>query len=266
MIGTELRDAFQPFAHTVRPLMEIEDGSGRRLPVGTAVLVQSNAARYVLTAAHVVSGPTTKLIGVFEQDAIAWPRPYSLLKPMEGNLPDADLAWATATALPGDTALSPGLPMALALGNVPDAPGSAYIAVGFPGSRAKVRHPDGLLNSKMMIAVVERAPPAAASAVVKDARVQMALHYSQAGRTGLDGSPTVGAHPKGMSGGAVFAVLQATTPKGSIEFLPFLAGIVTEFHADIATLVATRVTHLWQAAGLGIPSLTPMLYRRESAS
>lgn len=266
MDANDLLQAITPYTHTIRPILEIREGSARRDAVGTAIVVGQDSTRYVVTAEHVVSGPLQKLIGVSEQNAIPWPRPCSRLAPVQATLPDADVAWAASTVKPEDIALSPPLPLALAVGSLPDAPGSAYVAVGFPGSRAKVRQSEAQLASKMMFAVVEIASRAIVAQVLKDERVQIALRYSQAGRIGLDGEPIVGAHPRGMSGGAIFMMLEGRTANGSVHVFPFLAGVITDFYEKADCIVATRVSHIWQALGLVDVSTPPPLYRRELVS
>jgi hypothetical protein len=76
--------------------------------------------------------------------------------------------------------------------------------------------------------------------------VQIALSYSQESRTDLEGQAAMGAHPRGMSGGAVMAMMRANNDTRSIS-IPFLVGILTQYHQNIDTSVATRVVHLWNA-------------------
>ena len=257
----DLRAMFQPFAAAIRAVMEVEEGSGGRKAVGSVTVIADENVRYLLTAAHTVSGPQTKLIGVEGGDALPWPRHYSRLAPVSAELPDADIACATATVSAKDTALAESVPLGLSLGGVPDYPGSVYLAVGFPTSKSKMRYSERALASRMMCAVVEIAPKRVGQDLRLDPRVQLAFTYSQAGRQDLDGRTTVGAHPRGMSGGAVFAMLRATASDGSSADMPYLVGILTDFHADQGCLVATRVSQVWRAIGL-LQDGQDALYRR----
>ncbi len=228
-----------------RPVLEAKEGSGGRKVIGTALVVGEANTRFVVTANHVVSGPKAKFIGVTGQDTVSWPRRYSILEAKQQGLPDADVAWVTATVSDNDTVFRAHLPMALARAAIPDAEGPVYVAVGFPGSKSKLWHGEGRLAAKLMSAVVQKAPRESWEQLALDERVQIAMTYSQDARTSLDGAPVVGSHPRGMSGGALMALMRAGD--NISVAIPFLIGILTQYHDDIDTLVATRVSHLWDA-------------------
>lgn len=71
------------------------------------------------------------------------------------------------------------------------------------------------------------------------------MTYAQEGRINLDGSQANGAHPRGMSGGALF--MMGVGGAGNAVAIPFLVGILTQYHNDVSTLVATRIAHFWNA-------------------
>ena len=251
----EVMRAIEPYADAFRLVMLAEEGSGGRRATGTAIVVADGTTRFVITAAHVVAGPERRFFGVAGDDSVPWPSRYSKLVPLHDDLPDADVAWARAKVLPSDTALASAIPLALARAAIPDSSGSSYLAVGFPYSKSKVRLSLGVVASKLMVAVVELAPVATRSALGLNERVQAAFSYSQESRLGPDRMPIVGSHPIGMSGGAVFAIMQATT-KGDQEtsYLPFLVGILTQYHEAHGALRVHRrpergiLLLLWQRA------------------
>jgi hypothetical protein len=108
---------------------------------------------------------------------------------------------------------------------------------------------EGVAEAKLMVALVDLVATELCPQGRQDRRVHYCFNYSQEGRTDLAGAPSVGAHPRGMSGGAVFAVGHAKTSTGSY-YVPFLVGILTEFHEDSGMLVASRVRNVWEALGI----------------
>jgi hypothetical protein len=244
--ASALNDGIQRVSGAFRPVFVAEEGSGGRKATGTAFVVGENNRRFLLTAEHVVKGPHKKFVGVIGEDTFPWPRNYSKLAAKQEGLPDADIAWASATVTQSDTALRDHLPFALARAAIPDEDGAVYVAVGFPVSKAKIRLGEGIAAAKLMTAVVHRAPSEVLNDLSLDPRIQIAMAYSQDGRTNLDGSSAKGAHPQGMSGGALFA-LMSTQSENKTVVIPFLIGILTQYHIDINALVATRVAHFWNA-------------------
>ena len=259
--ATVIADAIRHLSDAFRPVLYAEEGSAGRRTTGTAFVVEDDERRLVVTAKHVLRGCEQKYFGVVGQNTVKWPRRYSTLEALQPGLPDADLAWASATVAKDDEALAAAIPIALTKADLCEQTGSAYVAVGFPTSKAKLRDAQAVLHAKLMAAVVELAPAAHCSQLGLHPQVQMGLTYSQHDRTDLLGDPTVGAVPTGMSGGAVFALMKALTTDGSEHAVPFLVGVLTEFHEQENTLVATRIKHLWTAIGAW-PQPEPPLYRR----
>ena len=243
-------ESIRTIGDAFRPIMVAKEGSGGRKASGTAIVVGHAATRFVLTAEHVVSGPQAKFMGVIEEDSVPWPTKYSRLVGTNEELPDPDVAWATTTVNETDVALKAHLPIALARAAIPDSTESNYVAVGYPVSKSKLWHSEGRLATKLMTAVVKKASADEMGNLAIDDRVQMAFTYTQHSRTDLEGNATVGSHPRGMSGGAILAMMQAGNPPNAVA-LPFLVGILTNFHDDVGVLIATRVSHIWNA----IPSL-----------
>lgn len=235
-------------ASALRPVFEIADGSGRRSVVGTAIIVEGLKTRYVLTAEHVLAGPRQKLIGVPEAEAIPWPEEYSTLISLDSSAPNADVAWVEIADRMHE--LSPGLPSASLSGWDADAMGATYLAVGFPVSRSKVLHPSRQVKAKLMFAVVAVTPETQSSKRIVDKRVQLGLEYSQHGRLDIDGRHVTGPFPRGMSGGAIFLMLEAAMPDGTKIPFPQLVGIFTEFHKSENCIVSTRVSQV--GAGIGL--------------
>jgi hypothetical protein len=67
-----------------------------------------------------------------------------------------------------------------------------------------------------------------------------------------------------MSGGVVFAIMQVGYGSRQAQLLPFVVGVLTEYHENHEVLVATRISHIWNAVeghGTGVA----MLYERVDA-
>jgi hypothetical protein len=143
----QLRDAFRPVLHAV-------EGSGGRRVTGTAFVVADNATRFVISAWHVVRGPEPRYFGVIGGSTVQWPKRYSKLRGLESGLPEPDVAWAKATALQGDTSLAASIPMSHARGAGPHALQGAYLAVGYPVSKAKLRYATDTLSSGLAVVPV----------------------------------------------------------------------------------------------------------------
>lgn len=257
------RRAIDSISDAFRPVLLTQEGSAGRQATGTALVVADGDTRFVITAEHVVRGSDPRSFGVTREYAVPWPRRYSKLVATGEDIPDADLAWATATVSRDDTALRAALPMALARAAIDDSLGPVYVAVGYPVSKAKVRQGEGKLAAKLMSAVIELAPPEKCRELGLDDRVQIAFAYSQEPRTNLQRDSIAGAHPRGMSGGAVMVMMGAGDDSGAPP-IPFLVGILTEYHKNIDTLVATRVRHLWNAVDYRRGQPTPLYLRADA--
>ncbi len=260
---TKLLSAVQPFHDALRPVIRVEEGSGGQRIEGTATVVHEGTGRFVLTAHHVVMGDLTCYLGVRGRPSVRWPSAYSVLEPLLSTAFDADIAWAHARVGAEQSDLEGGLPMAMAVTSLDDSANTMYVAAGYPASKAKVRMGLGSAEARLMFAVVELAPPAGWRPSGFDPAVQMAFKYSQTGRSNAQGEAAVGAHPKGMSGGAVFAIGQSRSSSAPL-YMPFLVGLLTQFHEDHGLLVATRIRHIWESLGLQQPRNQPLFRPRDA--
>jgi hypothetical protein len=241
--------------------MEVQEGSGRRRAVGTALVIGDGLSRIVTTAHHVVSGPTSKAFGVTGQESVPWPRKYWKLGAKVASVPDPDVAWAVATVTPEDEALAAKIPLALARpGRVEVTESSTLLVLGYPASKAKSRDAHTVMSTKLMSAVVSLAGADACSKLGLDDRVQYGLLYDRTSRTFPHDQR---AHPQGMSGGALFLILQGAPPGREPVYVPMLIGILTEFHEDDDLLVATKVEYLLH--GVGVQVMADPLHERVDA-
>jgi len=261
---TALVQSVSPYLNAFRPLLGTEEGSSGRRLEGTVTLVEDGNDRFLLTAHHAVKAPTPYYFGVRESGEIRWPTEKSaVLVPALPGLPDADVAVVHSGQPPLDGSLSGGVPAALLGVTLEGSTDTAFVAVGYPSSKGKLRMAERRLDAKSMYALVEFVPPHLVSLPSFDPRVQMCFKYSQEGRASVEGAKVVGAHPRGMSGGGVFAIGQSRA-SGSLLYAPFLVGILTEFHESRSLLVATRVRCIFEALGLFRPR-GDLLYRAAGA-
>lgn len=257
-----LMRCLEPLDSAFRPILGTKEGSGGKRLEGTATIVAHGVQRFVLTAHHVVK-ERHKLIGA-EGDAVDWPRKFYRLEPRTADACDPDIAWAHARFAPTGSGLDGGIGMALATGQHEPSPTSAYLVAGYPASKGKVRMGDGFAQAKLMVALVDLATPDKVPGHRRDMRTHLCFNYSRSQRSGQSGEPRVGAHPEGMSGGAVFAVGRPAVQPEEPIFIPLLVGILTEFYEDSEILVASRVRNVWEALGL-VPALHGPLYRAVGA-
>ncbi len=260
-----LMRCIEPFHDAFRPLLGSEEGSAGKRLEGTITLVADRDERYAITAHHAVQAATPHFIGVREAMFIPWPSKYSILVPAGAPMPDLDVAWAHTRLTSPAPELEGGFPLALAITAQEWAAQTAYVAVGFPASKGKVRMATGEAKAKLMCALVELREIPSLSGSNADKRTHLAFGYSQDARTDITGASAVGAKPKGMSGGAVLAIGSSRNLDGSITYVPFLVGILTEFHESEGVLIAARIRHLWEAVDRQAPALHAPLYRAVGA-
>lgn len=242
----------------------MEEGSGGRRLEGTATLVEDGAQRFLITAHHAVKDGSARSVGVTEADAIPWPKNYFVLQPEDQSLPDPDIAWAHTRYAPPGAGLDGGIGSALAITSHDGSEDTTYLIAGYPVSKGKVRMALGTAESKLMVAKVELASDDEWPRDGLDTRTHICFRYSQRGRTSIDGGTAVGAHPRGMSGGAVFAIAQPKLVTATPQYVPFLVGILTEYHEGPGILVASRIRNLWEAVGMQSPR-GKRLYRSVNA-
>ncbi|MBP7621298.1 MAG: hypothetical protein KA745_10050, partial [Gemmatimonadales bacterium] len=73
-----LRAALEQIGDAIKPIMSVEDGSGRVRPSGSSFLLSVFDARFHVTAAHVVEGPRPKIVGLSPEGGATWPTAYSI--------------------------------------------------------------------------------------------------------------------------------------------------------------------------------------------
>lgn len=255
-----LMRCLEPLHDAFRPVLGIKEGSGGRQLKGTATLIQEGEQRFLVTAHHVVKDGTPKSFGVSGSESIPWPKNYFILRPGDQSLPDPDIAWAHTRSAPPGAGLDGGIGAALAVTAHEESGNTAYLAAGYPASKGKVRMGAGTAESKLMVALVELANREEWPREGLDSRTHVCFRYSQEGRTDIHGAPAVGAHPRGMSGGAVFAVGQPKQPTEKPFYVPFLVAVLTEFHEAAGILVGAKIGNLWEAVGMQTPRAR-QLYR-----
>lgn len=247
----ELMEGMQSIIDAFRPVMSVEQGSGRVAPTGTAFVVADEARRIIVTAEHVLRGPEDKLLGVSEEGSIRLPRKFSRLERLSAESPPADVAWMSLET-PGDgNAFRTTIPFALASSMVSMTHGATYLAVGQPASKSRVVDAQSALSSKVMMAFLELAPPAVSSALRLDERIQLAFTYPPDTSDKVRNGALPPAHPRGMSGGAMVATSRMRRRDGTTRMIPLLVGVLTEFHKEHQAFVATRLEHLWATRHVG---------------
>lgn len=227
-------------ANALRPVLLIKDGSKRISACGTAVVVGIGPNRIVVTAEHVLAGNERKKVLSPCAGLADWPAGRKRLVSLADSCLDPDLTWSelsNSDATQWHDFINIGT--FLDRIHVPD--GIEFLAAGFPASKTKIWQGQHQINAGLMFATVRHATPTQYQALKKDPRGYVVAHYEQQGRRNLAGQAATGAHPKGMSGGALFMATQDTaTSARSLRLL----GFITEYHKSSGLLVAVRVEGL----------------------
>lgn len=242
----ELRNAIRALAVGIRPVTIVEQGTGKISPTGTSFILGAGYRRILVSAEHVVSGPELKLFGVSPHGSTGWPKHYWRLVPSAEAIPEADIVWAAATISDEtDAATSAAIPLRTVLPFFPFDEGASVVAVGYPASRGKLRDAQQTLSSQLMSVVCNCAAASVYDALDLDRRVHFAMTYDQDACVGIDGAATVGAKPKGMSGGPAFLATYEPAGDGRYVAVPRLVGIMTEYHASPHNvIVGVRIEHV----------------------
>jgi len=242
--------AVREIAACVRPVSLIESGSAGKRFVGSAVVVAAGSRRVVVTAEHVVAGPEPKLVGMSTVGSVQWPTNYSRVEPVNQLVPPVDLAFFVAEVESGNPFdLLPPLPVSRFLPGEDLPAGGSVVAVGFPSSRAKSRDGHKRLHSHRLSVVGDLAPLESYARVNRSPASFLAMEFRQDGVVDEAGQPSTTAHPRGMSGGAMFAATFSADASG-VRFTPRLVGILIEHHDEPDNLlVAARIECLLDATG-----------------
>ena len=244
-----IREAIRDLGRrSIRPILEIEEGSGGRRPSGTALIIRQHESAAFFTAAHTVSGPTGKLIALGEDKATRWPRDYSTIGGGFSAIPPLEVAYTSGELDKDLTQLIPGITRdSFATAEVFSSRAS-FIAMGYPASKAKYSYSDSTLATQLLSVTCSEAPDSVYAELKLDRRFHLAVGYNRDAVSSVEGARQRGARAKGMSGGGLFIPMQ-DEQTGEVKL--FLAGILTQHHeAPHNVLVAARIDAIWDALGL----------------
>jgi hypothetical protein len=241
-----LQLAARAMAENLLPVIERLDGGGPLAQVGTAFVFRHDNHAVIVTADHVVCGPTQKFVQLGPGETIRWPRPYVVVKPVHPNTPSPDLAFVTGELL-GER--PKGIRLKDIGTNSEHESGASLLAVGYPGSRAKLRQGDHKLRNELHYVLGSAVPLDAYASLGLDPRSHIAMYYDRAQMNDPAGKPTEAAKPGGMSGGVLFAPLvRGSSPTG--EHVVAAIGVLVRFKQRDGVLVATRIEPLLDALGM----------------
>lgn len=257
--SSALQAAIRKIAGAIRPIAEIEEGSGGKRFVGSAVVLAAGRRRPTVTAAHVVSGPGTREMSLSAFGSVVWPRKYWNVVPVDANGSDPDVAYAIANV---EAARADEVGPAISLDQIlPDQQfreGTSMVAVGFPASKNRIRTGEPTMQSRIMSVVGDLVSDQQYVSVGADPSTHLVMVYRQSSCVDGEGNPVVGALPRGMSGGAMFVA----THHPEMGFVPMLVGILTEYHPPPhGLLVAARIEVVLDALDLLRPG-TDQRFRR----
>lgn len=237
----QLRAAGRAVARSIKPVLEMEQGSRGLKQIGSAFILWFGSEGAIVTAEHAVSGRETKVIALMEGNATKWPPSYFTVEGRETDIPSADVAYAFGEVSRDAQGLMAGLgPDQIAVGFEFDE-GASFISVGYPASRAKMRSADASLRNQIFFVSGHRAADVVYEKLGLDKRVHIAVRYDPKAVRNMEGQAQQGAEPRGMSGGLLFAPMTRMTSASS-EILLLVAGVLTRFYpAPDNVLVATRI-------------------------
>lgn len=249
----QLRAAGRAVARSIKPVLEIQQGSGGLKQTGSAFILRFGTEGAIVSAEHTVSGPETKVVALMEGTATKWPRPYFAIDGRETGIPTADVAYAFGVVRPDAEGLMTGIgPDRIAAGFEFDERAS-FMSIGYPASRAKMRNADASLRNQLFFVSGHRAADSAYLKLGLDKRVHIAVRYDPKAVRNMEGQSRQGAEPRGMSGGVLLAPMTRVTASGR-ETLLLVAGVLTRFYpAPDNVFVATRIDCVLDAVAPGRP-------------
>lgn len=214
------------------------------------MVIAVESKRIIITAAHVVAGPERKIVGMSPMGSVHWPKNYSRVEPINDTVPPTDLAFfVVEVGLGNPFDLQSPLPVSSILPGEDLPEGVSVVAVGFPASRAKSRDGNTRLHSQRLSVVGDLASDKVYKAINRPPASFFAMDFRQEGVVDEAGNPSTTAHPRGMSGGAMFAATFSAKNSG-VRFTPRLVGILIEYHDHPANaIVAARIDCLLDATG-----------------
>ncbi|HVX42229.1 MAG TPA: hypothetical protein VHB25_21890 [Gemmatimonadaceae bacterium] len=249
----ELQAAARQVAKSIKPVLEIQEGSKRMKQVGSSFILRMGTRAALVTAAHTVSGPTTKVIALDKGSATRWPGQYLVLEPLRAGIPDADVAYSFGEVRAEADDLMGGIPLDRMAVNAVFPEGASFMAIGYPASKAEYTAADQSLRNQLFFVSGHRAGDSAYAKHGLDLSVHLAVSYDPKSVRTMDGNLQQGPKPAGMSGGVLFAPM--TLVRGaetSIVF--FVAGILVEQRGSPHNLlIATRIDCLLDELAPGRP-------------
>jgi hypothetical protein len=255
--AAELHRAVGALAPCLRPISYIEEGSGGKRFVGSAVLLSSGDQRAIVTAAHALDGSESKIVGMLDAGRRPWPEAFRRVQPIDSALQDPDLAFSVATVSDGAPAWRGGLTLNQLYPDQTFLPRASMVAVGFPASRVKTRYDRNALSVEPLAIGCDLASESEYRAVNADMETDLVVTFSQSRRLDSNGQPSAMPDPRGMSGGALFISTYDTHGAGGASYTPRLVGILKRcYRAPHHLLVATRIECFLDAVWLlrsGVP-------------
>lgn len=249
----QLRAAGQAVARSIKPVLEIEQGSAGLKQIGSAFILRFGSEGALVTAEHTVSGPETKVVALTESKAIKWPRSYFAIDGRRPDLPSGDVAYALGEISPDAQGRMTGLtPDQLAVG-VEFAEGASFMSIGYPASRAKVRNANASLRNQLFFVSGHRVADSVYEKLALDQRVHIAVRYDPSAVQNMDGQWQQGAKPSGMSGGLLFVPMTRTEGPTSDTVLLAVGALTRFYPAPDNVLVATRIDCVLDALRPGRP-------------
>jgi hypothetical protein len=242
---TRVREEIRRLGHSIKPVLEIEEGSAGRRQIGTALIIRQRESAALVTAAHTVAGPTGKLVALAEGKVARWPRDYFTIDGVSSAIPSGDVAYHVGNVNGTASELMGGIPTDSFATQTALSSGASFIAVGYPASKAKFTYADSTLATNLMSVVCSEASDSVYADLNLDRRFHLAVGYDRDAVRTVDGVPRRGARAKGMSGGGLFIPMQ-NEQSGEVKL--FLAGILIEHHeAPRHVFVAAHIQTLSDA-------------------
>jgi hypothetical protein len=237
----QLRAAGRAVARSIKPVLEVEQGSGGLRQIGSAFILRFGSEGALVTAEHTVSGPEYKVVALMEGTGTKWPRSYFAIDGRQDDIPTADVAYAFGKISHDAEGLMTGLgPDDIALGLEYDE-GASFMSIGYPASRAKVRNADASIQNQLFFVSGHRVGDTIYQKLGLDSRVHIAVRYEPKAVRNMDGEWQRGAEPRGMSGGLLLAPMTRLVGSTSHTLL-LVAGVLTRYYpAPDCVLVATRI-------------------------
>ena len=224
----------------IRPVSILQPGSERQRFEGTCICIADKEFRFFVTAEHVVSGPETKRIVVGTEGTLEWPTNYQRLVSADDQESHLDIAIALSSATDGAEAL-PAFSLRDVWPQRKYSDGDSLVAAGYPASRARFREAQTILHTALMTVLGDVVGERTYASIGRSAETHLVMKYRQDTCIDDHGELAIGAHPRGMSGGAVFATSYYLDDLGETVFVPKLVGILIGFRELEGLLVAVRI-------------------------